>query len=718
MAYELTAKLRLIDMLTAPMRKVERQVQSTERATRAYSEATTKLSDSHGKLARSAGQSSTQVDSVNKRLSKMSSSAGDSISKIGKTAAAFSALGVAAAGVVAGGLAFGGFKRAMDYEAQLSSIQALTGASAEEMKLMNALALEMGAKTKYSALQAAQGIEELLKAGLSPATVKAGGLEAALNLATAGGLDLAEAAEIMSTSLNAFSKDGLKASQAADYLAGTANASATDVHDLKYSLSAVGAVAAGVGLSLKDTTSALGVLANKALKGSDAGTSLKTMLMRLQPSSKEQIEMFKKLGIVTKDGGNKFFTAKGKIQSFEKIAGVLHEALKGMTDMQRSAALEVMFGSDAVRAATIIYDTGADGVKNFQEEMSKVTALDVAKKKMDNAAGAVEQFRGAMETLQISALMPTLPIFKKLALAAADFVGKYTPQITAGIERMVNKAKTFVKDRFINNPEFNSLPTLRQKFEFVIQSLKDTFNKWYASGGQEQINGTIKALVSYMSSAVKASYEPIKQIGMDIGKPMAAGMLDGLKDFAKSNPEAAALMAFLMTPGPIQVKTAAALATGAGGIGVAESVVGSASNLYQEVSSDFGKFDNGFMSGLSGMWDRAKQNLEPLLNPPRDENGRVIVGAERVKYEKANGSHAGGLARVPYDGYVARLHKDERVLTKDQNRAYNEGSSASGGGNVTVTGNTFIVRQESDIDTIAASIARQAWDIRGGVAAQ
>ncbi|MGC4379497.1 phage tail tape measure protein, partial [Fictibacillus sp. Mic-4] len=91
----------------------------------------------------------------------------------------------------------------------------------------------------------------LAKAGMSTATIKAGGLEAALNLATAGELRLADAAEIMSTALNAFKDDGMTAAQASNILAGTANASATDVMDLKYSLSMVSAVASGLGLSFR-----------------------------------------------------------------------------------------------------------------------------------------------------------------------------------------------------------------------------------------------------------------------------------------------------------------------------------------------------------------------------------------------------------------------------------------------------------------------------------
>ncbi|MBX6361381.1 MAG: phage tail tape measure protein [Acidobacterium ailaaui] len=342
-----------------------------------------------------------------------------------ETAARLGIVATAAAGV---GVAFSGIKKTMDFEAELSTIKALTGASSAEMQKMSNLAIQMGAKTKYSALEAAQGIEELLKAGLTPAQVQAGGLESALNLATAGGLNLADAAEIMSTALNSFKDDELKASDAANILAGTANASATDVQDLRYSLSQVSAVAAGVGMSFRDTNIALGLFANRGLKGSDAGTSLKTMLANLQPQTKAQTAAFLELGLMTEDGANKFFDASGKLKSLKDIAGILHDKLKNLTNQQRMSALQTIFGSDAIRAATILYKEGADGVQKFNKEMSKVTALDVAREKMNNASGAVEQFKGAMETLQIAVLMPLMPIIKDAANSMANFVGNLKPE--------------------------------------------------------------------------------------------------------------------------------------------------------------------------------------------------------------------------------------------------------------------------------------------------
>lgn len=433
------------------------------------------------------------------------------IQKISK-AASLAMAGIAAGGaVVAGMVVSDSVSKAMSFESQMSTIQALTGATTKEMAAMQALALKMGADTKYNALEAAQGIEELLKAGISPAAVAAGGLEAALNLATAGGLDLAAAAEIMSTSLNAYKGDGMSAAQASDILAGTANASATSVEELRYSLAMVSAVAAGLGQNFQDTNVALGLFANNGLKGSDAGTSLKTMLMNLIPHTKAEAKLFDKLGVTAKNGSNAFFDAKGNIEDLGTIAAVLQKKLKGLTREQRLATLEQMFGSDAIRAANILYEEGAEGVEKFRKEMSKVTALDVAKKKMDNAAGAVEQFRGAVETLKISALLPTMPLIKKFANAAADFVSDYTPRITKRMEEIAATAKKYLDSKYYKNSDFQNLD-LQGKVTWVIDDLGKIMTDWMNSEQAEKI-GDIGMQIggTMISSAASAALKGITE---------------------------------------------------------------------------------------------------------------------------------------------------------------------------------------------------------------
>ncbi|WAO22032.1 phage tail tape measure protein [Paenilisteria newyorkensis] len=386
-------------------------------------------------------------------------------------------------------------KKAADFEAQMDSVQAVSGATGSEMTKLQDLAIQLGADTKYSAKEAAMGIEELLKAGLSTSDVLNGGLAGALDLATAGEIDLASAAEIASTALNAFRDDNLSVADAANILAGGANASATDVEGLRLGLQQASAVASGAGLSFEDTATTLSVFAQNGLKGSDAGTSLKTMLMRLHPQTDKAVEEFERLGLLTtntenamktlKDNGIKplsgeqdilmeqmhdlaksmagpkastakvnkefnkllmnsgslqsaFYDANGDLRSMSEISDILQKSLKGMSSEQRSAALNTMFGSDAIRAGNILYKEGAKGIKDMNKEMSKVTAAEVAKKKMDNLKGAVEELSGAAETLAISAGQTLIPMFTDVVKHAQQMLDKFN-NLNPGTQKFITQ---------------------------------------------------------------------------------------------------------------------------------------------------------------------------------------------------------------------------------------------------------------------------------------
>lgn len=321
----------------------------------------------------------------------------------GMAAGAMAGLPVQAAGFA--GLGYGVFdavKNYSDFTAQLSQIKAVTGLDAEAMDAVKEKALELGADTQFSSTEAAQGMTELLKAGVSVKDVLGDASQAALDLAAAGQLSLPEAAEIMSTAMNAFHMDD--ATHAADILVGAANASATGVQELKYSLSAVSAVAAGVGMSFDDTNTALAVFANNGLKGSDAGTSLKTMLMNLSPQTKQATEEMQRLGLLTDEGTSKFFDQEGHLRSLSDIAGLLQDHLSGLTDEEKMNALSTMFGSDAIRGGMIMLREGAKGVKDMNAAMKDITAHETAKVAMDNLRGSLLRLKSAWENLTIKLL--------------------------------------------------------------------------------------------------------------------------------------------------------------------------------------------------------------------------------------------------------------------------------------------------------------------------
>jgi TP901 family phage tail tape measure protein len=346
-------------------------------------------------------------------VGKKSVTAGVGMERAGRTA------GIAGAAIAAGlGLAA---KTAVDFEHQISAIGAVSGATGPQLDAFRKKALQLGADTVFSASQAAQAMEELAKAGVSVPDILNGAADATVALAAAGGVALPEAATLAANAMNSFNLRAQDMTKIADLIAGAANASAIDVSQFGQSLQQAGAVAHLAGLSFADTATAIALMGNAGIKGSDAGTSLKTFLQNLIPQTKIQIELFKKLGLVTKDGANQFFDARGKVKSLADVSQVLQNALRGQNKEQQLATLQTIFGSDAIRAAAVLANNGAAGFNNMAKAMGNVSASDVAAARLNNTAGQIEQLKGSAETAAIAFGELLLPAITKLARLLTQF---------------------------------------------------------------------------------------------------------------------------------------------------------------------------------------------------------------------------------------------------------------------------------------------------------
>lgn len=371
-----------------------------------------------------ADQAAKKTDEALQKIGKSSSQTQQDLDKVGSASGA-------AALAIAGGFALA-VNTAANFEQGLSNIKAVSGATDAEMKKISDTALRIGKDTTFSATEAAQAIEELSKAGISVDDILNGAADAAVNLAAAGGVDLPTAATIASNAMNAFGLTAADMVGVVDQIAGASNASAIDVNDFGQSLSQVGAVASLAGLSFDDTAIAIAEMGNAGIKGSDAGTSLKTMLMNLQPQTKKQSELMQELGLITADGTNQFYDQEGKLKSLRDIQDVLSTSLTGMTDAQKQAALETIFGSDAIRAAAILTDEGAAGYDKMAEAMGKVSAADVAETRLDNFKGSLEGLKGSLETVGIQigmVLIPYLRAFVDWVSSVVDGFGALSPTL-------------------------------------------------------------------------------------------------------------------------------------------------------------------------------------------------------------------------------------------------------------------------------------------------
>lgn len=319
--------------------------------------------------------------------------------------------------------AFGGaVKTAVDFESQMSAVKAVSGATAPELQQLHDKALQLGKDTSFSASEGAVAIEELVKAGVTVPDVMAGAADATVALAAASGIELPDAATIAANAMNSFGLEADKLPGVADRIAGAANASAIDVSDFGQSLSQVGAVANLSGLSFDDTAVAIAELGNAGLKGSDAGTSLKTMLQNLQPSSKAAETAMRQLGIITADGNNRFYDAQGNLKSLGDVQQILQDSTSGLTAAQKQQALQTMFGTDALRAAAIMADNGKGGFDNLATSMGKVTAADTAAARQGNLKGQLEQLTGTLETLGITLGEKLIPKLNDAVQAVGRFI--------------------------------------------------------------------------------------------------------------------------------------------------------------------------------------------------------------------------------------------------------------------------------------------------------
>jgi TP901 family phage tail tape measure protein len=306
-------------------------------------------------------------------------------------------VGTAAATFGAGLLAFSAaaVTTAANFDAAMSSVQASTHETADNMALLREAAIEAGAKTAFSATEAAAGIEELAKAGVSTTDILNGGLTGALDLAAAGGIGVAESAEATASALNQFSLSGQDATHVADLLAAGAGKAQGGVSDLSQALGNVGVVASSMGISIEETVGTLALFASKGLLGAEAGTALKSMLNQLRSPSKEAAATMDALGISAYD-------AQGNFVGLASLAGQLRTAMSGLSQEQRDAAMSTIFGSYAISAATMLYQGGAEAVTEWTAAVNdQGYAAETAAARMDNLKGDLEEFGGSVETFFI-----------------------------------------------------------------------------------------------------------------------------------------------------------------------------------------------------------------------------------------------------------------------------------------------------------------------------
>lgn len=305
--------------------------------------------------------------------------------------------GIVTKGLTAAGLAVAAFgvasiKMAADFDEQMSTVQANSGATSAQLGQLREAALQAGASTVYTASESAGAINDLAKAGMSVSDILSGGLTASLNLAAAGQMNVGDAAEYMSQALTMFHLSGKDAASTADALAAGADKAVGNVSDFGDALNNCGVMANSFGMNLQETVGVLGLFAQNGIVGAEAGTQLNSMLMRLAHPAADAESTMKELGISTHD-------ASGKFVGMSNLAGQLHDKLGSLTDQQRQEAEATIFGSYAIKGAGIIMDAGKSGVDKWTKAVSDSGfAAQQASNKTNNLKGDLKMLESATQS--------------------------------------------------------------------------------------------------------------------------------------------------------------------------------------------------------------------------------------------------------------------------------------------------------------------------------
>lgn len=344
--------------------------------------------------------------------------------------------GIAAIGI--GKLFSEAIKVGMDFEAQMSRVKAISGATGEEFAKLKEQAKQLGADTAFSATEAAEGMENLASAGFSTTEIIEA-MPGMLDLAASSGEDLASSADIAASTLRGFGLEASSAGHVADVLAKNAAATNAAVADTGEAMKYVAPVAKSMGVEFEETAAAIGIMADAGIKGSQAGTTLRGALSRIAKPTKAMQETMDSLGL-------SFYDSNGKMKSLADITEMLETKMSGLTDEQKNQALITLFGQESLSGMMALMDRGSGEVRKLTDEYKNCdgSAKDMAKTMQDNLSGAVEEFGGSVESLGIEIFENIEGPLKKAVRSGTTELNKLTKAVKN------NKIEEIVPEEAVN----------------------------------------------------------------------------------------------------------------------------------------------------------------------------------------------------------------------------------------------------------------------------
>ena len=296
-----------------------------------------------------------------------------------------------------------------DFQKQMSSVAAVSGATEKELAALQEQARKLGATTVWSASEAAQGMQYLAMAGFKTnETLQA--MPGMLSLATAGEIDLGKAADIASNILTGFGLSAAEMGRVGDILTNTFTTSNTTLSMLGDTMKYAAPVAKSLGVNIETAAAMAAKLGDAGIQGQMAGTTLRSVMLKLSAPTKNAKDTLKRLGVQVSDSA-------GRMRSFPAILADLQKATSGMSETARAEAVKAIFETEAMSGAMVLMEqAGTGALQKYVSSLAKAgSATDVARRKADNLDGDIRGLNSATEELYLSVYAQLEPTLRKVA---------------------------------------------------------------------------------------------------------------------------------------------------------------------------------------------------------------------------------------------------------------------------------------------------------------
>ena len=413
-----------------------------------------------------------------------------------------------------------------DFEAAMSQVQAISGATSSELTKLTNKAKEMGATTKFTAKESAEAFNYMAMAGWKTEDML-NGIEGILSLAAASGEDLATTSDIVTDALTAFNMKAEDAGRFSDVLAAAASNANTTVSGMGETFKYAGSMAGALGYSIEDVALMTGLMANTGIKATMAGTALNSIFTRLSTNTNGAADAMSDLGI-------EFFTSEGNARDLSDVMEELRAATANMTAEQKSQLANTIAGTQAQKGLLAILNASEEDYNKLADAINNAdgAAEQMSETMLDNLQGSITLLQSAVDGVKISFGERLSPYVRSLA----DWLTAQMPEVEQGLDEMMDWFDTKV-DRM--QRKFNEMADTKewQDADFFGKAkiawdefIAEPFSEWWSSTGKAKFAGFAQDIGEGIGTGLKVGIMTL--LGIDLGETLDEGVSIGAS-FAK-----------------------------------------------------------------------------------------------------------------------------------------------------------------------------------------